>query len=103
MDTHKQEPRDYRFLIGLIAGSFVGAGLAMWLVPRSASELRGRLTDSARDLGSRVGEKVDELTRNGQDVTDNIAEAVARGAHEVARGAQVVEHYETAAKSARAK
>jgi gas vesicle protein len=103
MDTYKQEPRDYRFLVGLIAGSFIGAGLAMWLAPRSASELRGRLTDSAKDLGSRVGEKLDELTRNGQDVTDDVADAVARGAHEVARGAHVVEHYAAAAKSARAK
>jgi hypothetical protein len=61
------------------------------------------MTDSAKDLGSRVGEKVDELTRNGRDVTDDVADAVARGAHEVARGAHVVEHYATAAKSARAK
>jgi gas vesicle protein len=103
MDTYRQEPRDHRFLIGLIAGSFVGAALAMWLAPRSAPELRGRLTDPAKGLGTRVGEKVDELTRNGQDVKDDVADAVARGAHEVARGAHVVEHYATAAKSARAK
>jgi gas vesicle protein len=92
MNTHTQEHRDYGFMIGLLTGTCVGAGLAMWLVPRAGSELRQRVTDSARSLG--VGEAVDELTRKGQGVRDDVAEAVARGAHEV-------ERYATAAKSDR--
>jgi gas vesicle protein len=105
MNGQMEERRDCRFLIGLVTGTFVGAGLAMWLVPRSVAELRQRATNSARSLGrraseqyeqasSRVGEAVDELTRKGQGVRDNVADAVARGAHEV-------EHYATAAKSGR--
>jgi gas vesicle protein len=105
MNTPTQEHRDYGFVIGLLTGTFVGAGLAMWLAPRLASELRERMTDSARRLGqraseqyqqasTRVGEAVDELTRKGQGVRDDVAEAVARGAHEV-------ERYATAAKSDR--
>jgi len=112
MNAHLQENRDYGFVIGLLTGTVVGAGLAMWLAPRLASELRSRMTDSARDLGqraseqyqqasTRVGEAVDELTQKGQDVRDGVAEAVARGAHEVARGAHEVERYATAAKSDR--
>ena len=105
MNAYMQERRDYGFVIGLLTGTFVGAGLAMWLAPRSASEVRQRMTDSARRLGkravepyrqasTRVGEVVDELTRKGQGVRDDVAEAVARGAHEV-------ERYATAAKSDR--
>jgi gas vesicle protein len=105
MNAHMQEHRDYGFVIGLLTGTFVGAGLAMWLAPRLASELRERMTDSARSLGkraseqyqqvsARVGDAVDELTRKGQGVRDDVAEAVARGAHEV-------ERYATAAKSDR--
>ena len=105
MNADTQERRDYGFVIGLLTGTFVGVGLAMWLAPRLASELRERVTESARDLGqraseryeqasARVGEAVDELTRKGQDVRDDVAEAVARGAHEV-------ERYATAAKSGR--
>ncbi len=119
MNGHTQDHRDYGFVIGLLTGTFVGAGLAMWLTPRSASELRKRMTDSARSLGTkaseqyqqastRVGEAVDELTRRGQDVRDDVADAVARGAHEVERGAHEVERaaheverYATAAKSDR--
>ena len=96
MDTHTQEHRDYGFVIGLLTGTFVGAGLMMWLAPRTASELRQRMTDSARSLGeraseqyqhtsARVSEVVDDLTRKGQGVRDDVAGAVARGAHEVER------------------
>ena len=106
MNAHTQQHRDYGFVIGLLTGTCVGAGLAMWLAPRLASELRERMSDSARSLGqraseqyqqasTRVGEAVGELTRKGQGVRDNVAGAVARGAHEV-------ERYATAAKSDRA-
>ena len=101
MNAHTQEHRDYGFVIGLLAGTCVGAGLVMWLAPRTASELRERMTDSARSLGeraseqyqqasSRVGDAVDDLTRKGQDVRDDVADRVARGAHEVARYATAV-------------
>jgi gas vesicle protein len=105
MNAHTQEHRDYGFVIGMLAGTFVGAGLMMWLAPRMASELRRQMSDSARSLGkrasegyqqasSRVGEAVDELTRKGQDVRDDVADRVARGAREV-------ERYATAAKTDR--
>lgn len=90
------EHRDYGFAIGLAAGTIVGAGLALWLAPRLTSELRQRATDSARHLGQRVSEQyhrasdrvveaVDDLTRKTDEVRDGVANAVARGAHEVER------------------
>jgi gas vesicle protein len=105
MNAPTQEHRDHGFMIGLLAGTFVGVGLAMWLAPRSASELHHRVSDSARRLGqrasdqyqkasARAGEALDELTRRGQGVRDDVADAVAHGAHEV-------ERYATAAKTDR--
>ncbi len=78
----------------MMAGTVIGAGLAMWLAPRAASELRERVTDSARSLGNLVGQQhqrasdsvatiAEDLTRRAQGVRDNIAEAVAHRAHEV--------------------
>jgi gas vesicle protein len=96
MDTQTQGHRDYGFVIGLVTGTFVGAGLAMWLAPRAAAELGERISDSAKTLGrqaservqqanSHVVEAVGELTRTSQGVRDDVAEAVARGAREVER------------------
>ena len=104
MNANPQEQRDYGFVIGLLTGAVVGAGLAIWLAPL-ASELRENLTVKARTLRKRaseqyeqasagVGDVVDGITRKGQDVRDDLVDAVARGAHEV-------ERYATAAKSDR--
>jgi gas vesicle protein len=84
-----------------MAGTFVGAGLTLWLAPGLASELRDRLTNSARAFGKRasdgydeasglVGNAVDELARKGNRVRDDVAESVVRGAHEVERVAVAV-------------
>ena len=78
MNEQIQDRRDYRFAIGLALGAVAGAGLMMWLAPKAASELRKRVTDSARGMG-------DELTRKGQDVRERVADAVVRGAQEVER------------------
>jgi gas vesicle protein len=106
MNGLTREQSGYGFVIGLLTGTCIGAGLAMWLAPRSASELRQRVTDSAMRLrksaseqyqqaAARVGEAVDDLTRKGRDARDDVADAVARGAHEV-------ERYAAAAKTDRA-
>ena len=52
MDTQTKDSRDYRMAIGFALGPAVGAGLMMWLAPRAASELRQRVTDSARTWAS---------------------------------------------------
>jgi gas vesicle protein len=96
MTTDTCTCRDHRFSIGVLVGAFVGAALAIWLAPRAASELRQRVTDSAKKLtnrateryhqvGTRVDAAVADLTKKGQSVRDEVAEAVGRGAHEVER------------------
>ena len=91
-----REPRNYGFLIGMATGTVVGAGLLMWLAPRSASELRDRVSGSAREVGRKasnqfeqastfVSEAASRATRTGRGVRDDVAGAVARGAHEVER------------------
>jgi len=74
MTAQAQSHPPYGFAIGLAAGMFVGAGLAIWLAPRVASELRERINDSAKSVGrrashhyqeasNRVGNAVEALTR----------------------------------------
>jgi len=75
MNAHAREHRDRRFAIGLWTGTVVGAGLAMWLVPR-------------------VSRAIDHVLRKGQHMRDEVADAVAHGAHEV-------ERFATAARSDR--
>jgi gas vesicle protein len=77
-----EQPRDHRFVIGLLAGAVVGAGLAIWLAPRARNLIK-QASDQYDQASARVGDKVDELTRAGNGVRDQMADAVARGAHQV--------------------
>jgi gas vesicle protein len=85
MNTQTQERRDHRFAIGLLTGTFVGAGLMMWLAPRMMSELRQQVTDSTKKVTARVSDAVEDLTRKGEGVRDDVADVVAHSAHEVER------------------
>ena len=101
MNSPVNDRRDYRLAAGFLVGAAAGVGLMMWLAPRSASEARKRVTNSARKLGQRasarfrqatdrVGDVVDDLAQRGYGMRDDVAGAVERGAHEVGRGARGV-------------
>jgi gas vesicle protein len=48
------------WLIGLILGLMGGAAIAILTTPRSGSEIRGKLRETAEDLPERVSELVDD-------------------------------------------
>jgi hypothetical protein len=48
-----QEQSGYRFVIGLLAGACVGAGLTLWIAPRSAAT-RPRSQDVPDDVALAV-------------------------------------------------
>jgi gas vesicle protein len=83
MNGQTAQPRDYGFLVGLLAGAVVGAGVALWLAPAAGADVRSRFKDSARRLG-------DDLRSKGDDMRDHVADAVARGAHDVEQFAVAV-------------
>jgi len=95
-NSRPSQGTNHHFLIGFLAGGAVGAGLTMLFAPRVAAELRQRVTDSARTLGraasegyqkasTRAGGAVNDLTKKGQGVRDDVLEAVATGAQKVER------------------
>jgi len=90
MDTHTPQRRDHGFLLGMMTGTVVGAGLAVWFAPRLKEELRQRAKEQYWQASTRVVEMADELSKKGQRVRDDVAEAVAQGAREVERVATAI-------------
>jgi gas vesicle protein len=94
MNTREESARGNLFVIGLMAGTAIGAGLALAFAPRTGSETRERLTDSATDLGqaasrgyqrvsTRIADAVEQATEKAQSVRDDVADAVGGSAQEV--------------------
>jgi len=80
------------FMMGLLTGTVLGAGLGMLLAPRAGSELRGQLGEQARNLANtaseqyrRASEQAGGWAEKGREFVDKAREAVNRGAEE-ARG-----------------
>ena len=80
------------FMMGLLTGTVLGAGLGMLLAPKAGSELRGAIGEQARSFGNiasegyrRASESAGTWTDKGRDFVEKARDAVARGAEE-ARG-----------------
>lgn len=110
MNDQVRQHHDYGFVTGVVMGGVLGAGLAMWLAPRAAAEIKARAAHSVkalgdavfnryRDAGRRLTEAVDSLTRKGQGLRDDLCDTVVQTAQNVEHGAQDVQRYATDAKT----
>jgi gas vesicle protein len=80
------------FMMGLLTGTVLGAGLGMLLAPKAGSELRGQIGEQARNLASTASEQYRRASdsaggwaERGRDLVNQAREAVGR-APEEARG-----------------
>lgn len=91
----------YGFMMGLLAGGAVGVGVGMLFAPRAVQDFRRRTTaavkragsnasDAYHQAGTRVAAAVDDITTRGQDLRDDLSDAVVHGAQDVERFAQSV-------------
>lgn len=87
--------RQYGLVVGFLAGSVVGAGVGWLLAPR-ISAVGKQTADSLRSLGaaasdryheasSQIGAVVHDVAAKGQDLRDQVSDAVIRGAQDVER------------------
>ena len=80
------------FVIGLLTGTVLGAGLGMLFAPKSGAELRGQLSEQAENLRNTASEgyrkasqAASDLADRGRDYYDKARDAVSRGADEAQR------------------
>lgn len=91
-DRYDSEAGGGGFMMGLLTGAVLGAGLGMLLAPKAGSELRGVINEQARTLGTKANEQYKKVAENapawaerGREFVDKAREAVVKGAEE-ARG-----------------
>ena len=76
-DRFEREDGGGSFLMGLLAGTVLGAGLGMLFAPKAGTELRsqlseqtGKLKTSANDAYSQASEKVSQMVDRGREAYD---------------------------------
>lgn len=74
-DRFEREEGSGAFLMGLLAGTVLGAGLGMLFAPRTGSELRSQLSDqagkwrnTASDAYQQVSDKVTHFAERGREM-----------------------------------
>lgn len=80
------------FMMGLLTGTVLGAGLGMLFAPRAGSELRRQISDAAGEWRHTAGEQYRRATEaagsiaeRGREVYDRARSAVSKGAEEARR------------------
>ena len=90
-DTHERfdNPGGGSFVMGLLTGAVLGAGLGMLFAPKAGSELRNQLSEQAGALANQAQEGYRKVTENagqwaekGKDLYGEARDAVSRGAEE---------------------
>ena len=71
-DRLEREDGGGSFLMGLLAGTVLGAGLGMLFAPKAGSELRNQLTEQAGKLRATASDTY-------QQATDKVSQIVDRG------------------------
>src|SRR3981081_4072411 len=80
------------FVMGLLTGTVLGAGLGMLFAPKPGSELRNNISERAGNLANTASEgyrkaskTAGEWAEKGRDMYDKTRETVTRGAEEAQR------------------
>jgi gas vesicle protein len=58
---YREEQSGGSFMMGVVAGAFVGAGLALLFAPKAGNEIRAQIGEQYRGLAERVGEQTQHL------------------------------------------
>jgi gas vesicle protein len=84
------------FVMGLLTGTVLGAGLGMLFAPKAGSELRNQLSEQAGNIANTASEQYRRATETagewaergreaGRDMYDKARDAVSRGTDEAQR------------------
>jgi gas vesicle protein len=73
---YREEQSGASFVLGMLTGAFVGAGVALLFAPKTGTEMRQQLGEQYRGLAERVGEQTQGLRETATSLRDQGRERV---------------------------
>src|SRR5262245_66010057 len=81
------------FVMGLLTGTVLGAGLGMLFAPKAGAELRGQLSEQAGNIKNQASEGYRRASRAAGDLADRGREFYDRARDAVSHGAEEAQRY----------
>jgi gas vesicle protein len=92
-DRYENDGQGNGFMMGLLTGAVLGAGLGMLLAPKAGNELRGALGEQARNLGTKASEQYRRASETASGWADRGREFVDRAKDAAQRGVEEARTY----------
>jgi len=70
---YREEQSGASFMLGILTGAVVGAGVALLFAPRTGQEMRQQLGEQYRGLADRVGEQTQGLRETASSLREQAA------------------------------
>jgi gas vesicle protein len=81
------------FVMGLLTGTVLGAGLGMLFAPKAGSELRNQLSEQAGNLANQAQDGVRKVTENAGEWADRGRDMYGKAKDAVVKGADDAQQY----------
>jgi gas vesicle protein len=81
------------FVMGLLTGTVLGAGLGILFAPKAGSDLRNQLSEQAGTLANQASEGVRKVTENAGEWADRGREMYGKAKGAVVKGADDAQKY----------
>lgn len=75
----QQDRQGNSFMLGLMAGTAIGAGIALLLAPREGAVMRRELADGAHKIGEQLSHGTETVRQTARQVADKTTELLDRG------------------------
>jgi len=87
-DREEHESGGGSFMMGLLTGTVLGAGLGMLFAPKAGSDLRNQLGEQASSLGKAAGEQYRRASDAASGIADKAREKAEQVRSSAARGVE---------------
>jgi gas vesicle protein len=90
--AYREESGGASFVLGVMTGAVIGAGVALLFAPKTGQQTRELLGEQYRGLASRIGESTETLRQQGRErinqFTNQLSDRVTSAADRLSAGAE---------------